>query len=79
MIVGIDARIAGVVGDLAVRERDVEVDAHEDALARGVEVADGQLVHAFASSARPAGQARAGVADGRRAATNPTRSATRQL
>ena len=35
----------GVVGDLAVRERDVEVDSDEDALARGVEVADGQLVH----------------------------------
>ena len=34
---GPDAR---VVGDLAVLERDVEVDAHEDALARGVDVAD---------------------------------------
>ena len=39
---GADAR---VVGDLAVRERDVEVDAHEDALAGDVRVADGQLVH----------------------------------
>ena len=35
-----------VVGDLAVRERDVEVDAHEDALAGDVRVADRELVHA---------------------------------
>ena len=40
VIVGMAARIARVVGDLAVRERDVEVDPHEDALARDVGVAD---------------------------------------
>ena len=34
-----------VVGHLAVGEWDVEVDAQEDALARGVDVADGELVH----------------------------------
>ena len=67
---GPDAR---VVGDLAVGERDVEVDADEDALARGVEVADGQLVHGHR---RPRRQA---AATGRRAATKPIRSATRQL
>ena len=36
---------ARVVGDPAVLERDVEVDADEDALARGVQVPDGELVH----------------------------------
>ena len=36
---------ARVVGDPAILERDVEVDADEDALARGVEVPDGELVH----------------------------------
>ena len=39
---GADAR---VVGDLAVRQRDVEVDADEDALPGRVEVPNGQLVH----------------------------------
>ena len=68
-IVGIAARIARVVGDLAVRERDVEVDADEDALAGDVRVADGELVHRSAAQA----------ATGRRAATKATRSATRQL
>ena len=72
MIVGIAARIARVVGDLAVRERDVEVDADEDALARDVRVADRELVHGSAV-------ARQAAATGRRAATNAIRSATRQL
>ncbi len=36
---------AGVVGDLPVLERHVEIDADEDALARRVEVANGALVH----------------------------------
>ena len=44
-MVGMRGADARVVGDLAVRERDVEVDADEDALARDVGVADGELVH----------------------------------
>ena len=36
---------AGVVGDLAVLDRDVEVDPDQDALARGIDVADRLLVH----------------------------------
>src|SRR5260370_31916737 len=36
---------AGVVGDHAVFERNVEVHADEDALAAKVEIADGELVH----------------------------------
>ena len=36
---------AGVVGDHAVLERNVEVHADEDALAAEVEVVDGELVH----------------------------------
>jgi len=71
---GADAR---VVGDLAVLERDVEVDAEEDALARGVQVADGQLVHGSIPSGPGAGQTAAAV--GSRWATNAVRSATRQL
>ncbi len=67
-MVGTLARTAGVVDDLAVLERDVEVDADEDLLACRIEVADGELVHGSAV-----------VRDYRRAATNPTRSATRQL
>ena len=40
-----------VVGDLAVLERDVEVGAHENALARDVRLADGpRKVHAFAAT-----------------------------
>ena len=46
---GVDGRDGGpdprVVGDLAVRQRDVEVDADEDAFAGDVDVADGELVH----------------------------------
>ena len=61
---GPDAR---VVGDLAVGQRDVEVDADEDPLAGDVRVADGELVH------------RGQAVTGRRAATNAIRSATRQL
>ena len=38
---------AGVVGDLPVRKRHVEVHAHEDALAGGVQVADRELVHGW--------------------------------
>ena len=68
LIVGMRGPDARVVGDLAVGQRDVEVDADEDALARDVDVADGELVH------RPAQ-----AATGRRAATNAIRSATRQL
>ncbi len=37
---------AGVVGDDAVLERDVEVDADEDALVGEIQIADGQLRHA---------------------------------
>ena len=47
-----------VVGDLAVLERDVEVDPDEDALAGRVDVADGELVHvgwAASAQATPAG------------------------
>ena len=77
---GADAR---VVGDLAVRERDVEVDAHEDALARGVHVTDGELVHARCPFREPgegaSGSGQAAAAAGRRSATNCARSATRQL
>ena len=68
LMVGMAAADARVVGDLAVRQRDVEVDADEDALAGDVDVADGELVHG-------SGQA----ATGRRAATKAIRSATRQL
>ena len=60
-----------VVGDLAVGERDVEVDADEDAFPGDVDVADGELVH------RSVGRGQ--TATGRRAATNAIRSATRQL
>ena len=62
---------ARVVGDLAVVERDVEVDADEDPLARDVDVADGQLVHAVMRCRR---RTRRGAP-----ATNAMRSATRQL
>jgi len=49
----------GVVGDLAVGQRNVEVDAHEDALARGVEVADRQFVHdVLIAAAAPGGTLR---------------------
>src|SRR4029079_8226324 len=70
-----------VVGDLAVRERYVEVDAYEDALARGVEVAYRQLVHfgwlvRGRRCRRPAGQALAGVAAGRGGGANPNTGAT---
>ena len=45
----VDGRNGGpdprIVGHLAVGERHVEVDPHEDPLARDVGVADGQLVH----------------------------------
>ena len=61
---GPDARI---VGDPAVGQRDVEVDANEDPFAGDVRVADGELVH------------RGQAVTGRRAATNAIRSATRQL
>ena len=61
---GPDARI---VGDPAVGERDVEVDANEDPFAGDVRVADRELVH------------RGQAVTGRRAATNAIRSATRQL
>ena len=61
---GPDAR---VVGDPAVGQRDVEVDANEDAFAGDVRVADRELVH------------RGQAVTGRRAATNAMRSATRQL
>lgn len=36
---------AGVIGDDAVFERDVEVDTHEDFLVVNVEIADGELGH----------------------------------
>ena len=62
----------GVVRDLAVGERDVEVHPHEDALAREVRIADRQLVHVV-------GVERGQAATGRRAATWAIRSATRQL
>ena len=61
---GPDARI---VGDPAVGQRDVEVDANEDPFAGDVRVADRELVH------------RGQAVTGRRAATNAIRSATRQL
>ncbi len=61
---GTDAR---VVGDPAVGQRDVEVDADEDPFAGDVRVADRELVH------------RGQAVTGRRAATNAMRSATRQL
>ena len=44
-IVGIDGPDPRVVADPAVLDGHVEVDAHEHALARGIEVADGELVH----------------------------------
>ena len=72
VIVGMAARMLRVVGDLAVGERDVEVDPYEDPFVRDVDVADRQLVHVGQPSA---GQA----ATGRRAPTNAIRSATRQL
>ena len=73
-MVGIDGADARVVRDLAVLERDVEVDPHEDALARGVDVADRELVHAASVDAP------ARCRHGQRApATKAIRSATRQL
>ena len=65
---------ARVVGDPAVLQRDVEVHAHEDPLARGVEVTDGELVHLRCP---PGALGAPGQAS--RSATNFTRSATRQL
>ncbi len=54
---GVDRRQGGsnpgVVGHLAVRERDVEIDAHEDTLSGSVQVADGQLVHPAAVKPDP--------------------------
>ena len=81
---GSAARIAGVVGDPAVLERDVEVDAHEHALSRRVEVADGELVHGGGRAVGAASGARGdagwtAVRGRRRSATKPIRSATRQL
>ena len=49
-----------VVGDLAVRKRDVEIDAHEDPLVRDLRVADGHLVHGRSDRD---GQARRHVGD----------------
>ena len=66
-MVGIDGTDARVVGDPAVGQRDVEVDADEDPFAGDVRVADRELVH------------RGQAVTGRRAATNAMRSATRQL
>ena len=65
-------------------ERDVEVHAHEDALARGVQVLDRELVHVrFLREPVGAGSLRlAPIGAGRqarRSATNFVRSATRQL
>ena len=74
LIVGQRRADARVVGDPAVLQRDVEVDAHEDALARGVQVLDGALVHLSRSFREP--QRAPGHI---RSATNLTRSATRQL
>ena len=72
-----------VVGDLAVLEGDVEIDADEDAFARRVGVADGELVHGGvlrgADRRGPADEAYAAPATGRRAPTKLMRSATRQL
>ena len=73
-IVGSAARMRESSVTLPSSQRDVEVDAHEDALARGVEVPDGELVHLQL----PPGAAR-GPGQASRSATNFTRSATRQL
>ncbi len=62
----------GVVLDLAVLDGDVEVDPHEDPLARGVHVADGELVHGGPCALPPLRQSS-------RSAMYLTRSATRQL
>ena len=75
---GPDAR---VVGDLAVLERDVEVDADEDTLAGRVEVANGELVHG-AGPIRPgrrrAGGPRRSRSGRRRGSCSPTRCRTRR-
>ena len=71
---GADAR---VVGDLAVLERDVEVDADEDALAGDVDVADGQLVHGRSLRCRRQAAVPARRGASRRRARR--RSAQRQL
>ena len=42
-----------VVGDLAVLERNVEIDADEDALTGGVQVSDRELVHRYLGLWRP--------------------------
>ena len=79
MMVGIGGPDARVVADLAVGQRDVEVDAHEDALAGDVRVADGELVHVRLRLRWRPGQGGRSAATGSRAATNAMRSATRQL
>jgi len=65
-----------VVGDLAVGERDVEVDTDEDALARGVEVANGQLVHRFRRGRRRAVERQRSRSGRRRGSCSPTRCRT---
>src|SRR6266852_3732871 len=40
---------AGVVGDHAVFDRNVEVHANEDALSAKIEIVDGELVHKMSS------------------------------
>jgi len=45
LIVGSAARIRESSFDLAVLDGDVEVDAHEDALALRIEIPDGHLFH----------------------------------
>ena len=72
---GTDARI---VRDLAVLQRDVEIDADEDALAGDVRVADRELVHGDDGPARR-GQAAVPAVDGSFEATIAMRSAQRQL
>ena len=77
LMVGIDGPDPRVVGDLAVRERDVEIDPHEDPFAGDVRVADGLLVHGRSDRD---GQSRGDEArSGRRPGScSPTRCRTRR-
>src|SRR5450759_384294 len=85
---------AAVVGDLAVFERNVEVDADEDALSGRVQVSDGEFVHRYlgrGATGREAGRLNRNALQGpfcllqlsvltyRRSAMNLVRSATRLL
>ena len=73
---GTDARI---VGDLAVLQRDVEVDANEDALPGDVDVADVSLSMGRSGCSRPPPSGGAGGASRELRGDEASRSAQRQL